>query len=212
MKTFLTRDGLADLITYVSEAMMASKDSLCELDSIIGDGDLGVTCTLGFGAVKKCAQTGGQADVQALLLGCGMAFADNAASTFGSLMSTMFIRAGRAVKGKTEIWPSEAAAMLQSAVEGIEQRGKAQLGDKTMLDSLIPASLALTKAAAEGHTLPDCLAAACDAAKAGAEETISLRSRAGRSEWMGDRTVGVKDAGAVAVVLLIEAAQRFVNV
>jgi dihydroxyacetone kinase phosphoprotein-dependent L subunit len=211
MKTTLGKEDLAALIVHVSDEMMASKDKLSELDAIIGDGDLGVTVTLGFTAVKKSVQAGGYVDMQALLSGCGMAFADNAASTFGALMSTMFTRAGRAVKGKDQIGPAEAAAMLQSAVEGVEQRGKAHLGDKTMLDALIPAREALNKAAAEGKKLPDCMGAALEAARIGAEETKKLRSKAGRSEWMGDRTIGVKDAGAAAIVLLLEAATDYVN-
>jgi dihydroxyacetone kinase len=101
--------------------------------------------------------------------------------------------------------------MLQAAVEGVEQRGKAHLGDKTMLDALIPASQALNKAAAEGKMLPDCMGAALEAAKVGAEETKKLRSKAGRSEWMGDRTIGVKDAGAAAMVILLEAATGFIK-
>ena len=211
MKTTLTKDDLAALITHVSDEMMASKDKLSELDAIIGDGDLGVTVTLGFTAVKKSIQAGGHADMQAMLSGCGMAFGDNAASTFGALMSTMFIRAGRAVKGKDQIGPSEFAAMLQAATEGVEQRGKAHLGDKTMLDALIPASQALNKAANEGHPLPRCMDAALDAARNGVEETTKLKSKAGRSEWMGDRTIGVKDAGAAAMVIFLEAATQYIK-
>ena len=211
MKTTLDKDDLAALINHVSDEMMASKDKLSELDAIIGDGDLGVTVTLGFTAVKKSIQVGGHADMQSMLTDCGMAFADNAASTFGALLSTMFIRAGRVIKGKDQIGVGEFAAMLQAATEGVEQRGKAHLGDKTMLDALIPASQALNKAADEGHQLPKCMEAALDAARNGAEETTKLKSKAGRSEWMGDRTIGVKDAGATAMVIFIEAITQFIK-
>ncbi len=211
MKNTLAKEDLAALILHVSDQMIASKDQLGELDAIIGDGDLGVTVTLGFTAVKRSVQTGGHADMQALLSGCGVAFADNAASTFGALMSTMFTRSGRAIKGMERIGPAELAAMLRAATEGVEQRGKAHLGDKTMLDALIPASQALEKAAAEGNTLSQCMDAALDAARRGAEETTKLRSKAGRSEWMGDRTIGVKDAGATAMVMLIEAATQYIK-
>jgi len=211
MKTILLREDLAKLILQVSDEMLVAKDKLRDLDAIIGDGDLGVTVTLGFTAVKKYIQAGNYTDMQGMLSGCGMAFADNAASTFGALMSTMFIRAGRAVKGKNQIDPAEAAVMLQMATESVEQRGKAHLGDKTMLDALIPASQALTELANKGRTLPECMDAAIEAARKGAEETTKLRSRAGRSEWMGDRTIGVKDAGAAAMVILLEAATRFIK-
>ena len=211
MKTTLTKDDLASLILHVSDEMIASKDRLGELDAIIGDGDLGVTVTLGFNAVKKSIQAGGHTDISEMLSGCGMAFADNAASTFGSLMSTMFVRAGRAVRGKDQIGSTEVSAMLHAAVEGVEQRGKAHIGDKTMLDALIPASVTFDRIAGEGRPLPECMEAALDAAKKGADETKKLRSKAGRSEWMGDRTVGIEDAGAAAMTILFEAAKNFTN-
>jgi len=211
MKTTLAKDDLVALLNAVSEEMIASKEELCELDSVIGDGDLGVTVTLGFNAVKKALQSVEAQDMQGVLSSCGAAFADNAASTFGALMSTMMIRAGRAIKGKDQIGPAEAAAMMQAAVEGVMQRGKAHVGDKTLLDALVPASQALGKAAGERYPLPDCVGAALEAARKGAEETISLRSKAGRSEWLGDRTVGAKDPGAAAVVMLLEAATQFVK-
>lgn len=211
MKNTLTKDDLAALILHVSDRMMESKDELSRLDAIIGDGDLGVTVTLGFTAVKKSVQSGAYTDMQTLLSGCGMAFADNAASTFGALMSTMFTRSGRAIKGRDQIGPTDLAAMLKAATEGVEQRGKAHLGDKTMLDALIPANKALEQAAAEGQTLPACMEAALEAARRGAEDTTQLKSKAGRSEWMGDRTIGVKDAGAAAMVTFIEAATQYIK-
>jgi dihydroxyacetone kinase-like protein len=211
LKTILTKDDLVALLATVSDEMIASKDTLTEMDSIIGDGDLGVTVTLGFNAVKKILQSSGALDMQGVFSSCGAAFADNAASTFGALMSTMMIRAGRIVKGKDQIGPSEAAAMIQAAVEGVEQRGKAHTGDKTLLDALVPASKALAKAAGEGYSLPDCMNAALDAAKRGAEETKKLKSKAGRSEWLGERTIGAKDPGAAAIVTILEAATLFIK-
>ncbi len=211
MKTTLAKDDLVALLVSVSDDMIASKEMLTELDSVIGDGDLGVTVTIGFNAVKKSLQNYGASDMQGVLSSCGAAFADNAASTFGALMSTMMIRAGRIVKDKDHIGTAEAAAMIQAAVEGVEQRGKAHVGDKTLLDALVPASQALGRAAGQGFSLPDCMDAALDAAKKGAEETTKLRSKAGRSEWLGDRTVGAKDPGAAAIVILLEAATRFIK-
>ncbi|MGD0805358.1 MAG: dihydroxyacetone kinase subunit DhaL [Candidatus Bathyarchaeia archaeon] len=211
MKTTLTKDDLVALLNMVSDEMIASKEQLCELDSVIGDGDLGVTVTLGFNAVKKTLQGAGSQDIQGVLTSCGVAFADNAASTFGALMSTMMIRAGRAVKEKNQIGQAEAIMMIRAAVEGVEYRGKAHIGDKTLLDALVPASQAFDKAAGEGFSLPDCMQAALEAARKGAEETTKLRSKAGRSEWLGDRTIGAKDPGAAAIVVLLEAATSFIK-
>jgi phosphoenolpyruvate---glycerone phosphotransferase subunit DhaL len=210
MKT-LSKDDLVALLIDVSDEMIASKEILCDLDSVIGDGDLGVTVTLGFNAVKKSLLKVETLDMQGVLSGCGLAFAENAASTFGALMSTMMIRAGRTLKGKDHIGPVEAAAMIQASVEGVEQRGKAHIGDKTLLDALIPASQALGKASAEGYSLPDCMEIAFESARKGAVDTIKLRSKAGRSEWLGDRTIGAKDPGAAAIVILLEAATRSIK-
>ena len=211
MKTTLAKDDLVALLMAISDEMIASKEELCELDSVIGDGDLGVTVTLGFNAVKKTLQGGGALDMQGVLSDCGVAFADNAASTFGALMSTMMIRAGCTVKEKDQIGPAEAAAMIQAAAEGVEQRGKAHVGDKTLLDALVPASQAFGKAAGEKCLLPDCIEAALEAARKGADETTNLRSKAGRSGWLGDRTIGARDPGATAIVILLEAATRFIK-
>jgi dihydroxyacetone kinase len=101
--------------------------------------------------------------------------------------------------------------MIQAAAEGVEQRGKAHVGDKTLLDALVPASQAFGKAAGEKCLLPDCIEAALEAARKGADETTNLRSKAGRSGWLGDRTIGARDPGATAIVILLEAATRFIK-
>jgi dihydroxyacetone kinase phosphoprotein-dependent L subunit len=211
MKTKLTLNELVLLIDHVCTEMIGAKDRLTELDAEIGDGDLGVTVSLGFSAVRNAIHAKEYANLQELLSGCGTAFADNAASTFGTLMYTMFSRAGRAVKNKTEVSTTDAADMLRAATEGVMLRGKANLGDKTMLDALIPGSQALDEAVGEGLSLPKCMMAALEAAKEGAQNTINLKAKAGRSEWMGDRTIGVKDAGAEAIVILLTAATDFIN-
>lgn len=211
MKEMLSKDDLVQLILTLAEDVIASKDQLTELDSAIGDGDLGVTMTLGFRAIQDALKESQDLDLQGVLSKCGMAFADHAASTFGALMSTMFSRAGRAVKGLENIGAAEAAAMLRSAVEGVQQRGKAAPGDKTVLDAMIPASQAFDQAASSGQSLPACLATALQAAQQGAEATIGMRSHAGRSGWLGERTVGVKDPGAAAFVIILESACKFVG-
>jgi dihydroxyacetone kinase-like protein len=122
----------------------------------------------------------------------------------------MFSRCGRVIKGQDSIGPAEAAAMLRAAADGVQQRGKAALGEKTVLDALIPAAEAFGKTLSEGQDLASCLAASLSAAQTGAEGTIGMRSRAGRSSWLGERTVGAKDPGAAAFVLMLASAQRYV--
>jgi dihydroxyacetone kinase phosphoprotein-dependent L subunit len=204
-------NDLLNLINTLADDMTAKKDELNTLDGAIGDGDLGITMTLGFQEIKKQLSCNHYADLQSILSDCGMAFADNAASTFGALMATMFTRAAQAVKDKTAIGAEEGAAILLSASEGVQKRGHANLGDKTILDALIPASEAYSKALSANQTLPRCLAAALTAARNGSEQTVKMLSKIGRAGWLGERTIGAKDPGAAAFVMLLESITNFVS-
>jgi len=207
----ITKDDLVKLIQAMAEDMIAAKDILNELDGAIGDGDLGITMTLGFQAIRKQLSTCQYEDMQSVLSDCGMAFADNAASTFGALMATMFTRAARIMKEKTAIGPEEGAAILKAAMEGVQKRGGAALGDKTILDALIPASEAFEKSSLSSQSLLTCLEAGLKAAQIGVEQTTQMRAKAGRSGWLGDRTVGARDPGAAAFVMLLESATNFIK-
>jgi dihydroxyacetone kinase phosphoprotein-dependent L subunit len=211
MKERLTKQEVVELLFAVADDTIAASDTLRDLDAQIGDGDLGVTMTLGFRAIKLALEDVADADLRAVFSKCATAFADNAASTFGTLMATMFLGAARVVKGKEAIGPTEGAEALRAAANGVQQRGKAELGDKTVLDALFPAANAFEQAASQGLPLAQCMEAALLAAEQGAEQTVNMRARAGRSGWLGDRTVGVKDPGAAALVLLLQSAVRFVN-
>ena len=211
MKEKISKEELVQLILTLANDVIAAKDQLTDLDAVIGDGDLGVTMTLGFNAVKESLGRTNPSNPQEVLKAGGMAFADNAASTFGTLVSAMFMRAGGAVKDKEAIGAAEIAAMVRAAAEGVQRRGKAKLGDKTVLDALFPAAEAAEQAVKEGKTLSDCLDAALAAAKQGAENTVNMRAQAGRSSWFGDRTVGVKDPGAAALVIMLESLARSVR-
>jgi len=208
VKENLTKEDLIQLILALAKDVIAVKDQLTELDAVIGDGDLGVTMTLGFNAVKESLGNANPSSPQEVLKASGMAFADKAASTFGTLVAAMLMRAAEVIKGKDLIGAVEVALMLRAAAEGVQRRGKAKLGDKTVLDALFPAAEAAEKAAIAGKTLSDCLDAALAAAKQGAENTVNMRSQAGRSSWFGDRTVGVKDPGAAALVIMLESVAR----
>jgi dihydroxyacetone kinase len=207
----ITKDDLVQLIQAVAEDMIAASDTLNALDRAIGDGDLGITVTLGFQAIRKLLSGSVHEDVQAILSGCGMAFADNAASTFGALMATMFSCAAKTVKGKVTIGPEDGAAILKAAAEGAQKCGNANLGDKTILDALVPASDSFQKSSLSGQSLLTCMKAGLHAAQTGVEQTINMRSKAGRAAWLGDRTVGSKDPGAVAFLMMFESATNFME-
>ena len=140
---------LVELLQHVAEDMITAEGELQALDAALGDGDLGVTAKMGFQAIRevcqKCDQTQ-TSNIGSLLSAAGVAFMNANASTMGTLMGTAWLRAGKIAAGKTSVTLSDAVAMCRAAAEGIQRRGKAQLGDKTILDAIFPASDALANA------------------------------------------------------------------
>ncbi len=202
---------LIQIILRLADDVIAAKDQLTELDATIGDGDLGVTMTAGFNAVKENLGSANPSNPQEVLKIAGKAFAEKAASTFGTLVATMFMRAGEAVKGKDSIGGTEFALMLRAAAEGVQKRGKAKLGEKTVLDALFPAVEAAERATASFQGLSQCVDEALGGARKGAEDTVKMRSQAGRASWFGDRTIGVKDPGAAALVIMLDSVAKSVR-
>ena len=124
----------------------------------------------------------------------------------GPLLGTFFLRAGAACAGKSELAPADVVALFQAGVEGIQQRGKAAPGDKTMLDALLPAVDAMRGALEAGSGLTEILDRGAAAAEAGMRATITMQARKGRASYLGDRSVGHQDPGATAAHLLLKAA------
>jgi len=210
MRETLSRADVEAALRKQAEDLTARADELRELDAAIGDGDLGITVTIGFQALCEALPQLEGADISTLLTRAGMAFNRKAASTFGALYATMLMRAARPAKGRDVIGPAEFAAMLLAAAEGVRERGKAERGDKTMLDALIPAAEAATAAAEGGASLIEVTRRAAQAADEGARATVGMRARAGRSSWFSERTEGVQDPGATAVSLMLRSFQEFV--
>ncbi len=198
----------------MAQDVSAQAEALRALDAAIGDGDLGITITLGFQAIVEglpaLADEATTPDIANTLMKSGMAFNRKAASTFGALLATMMMRAARVAKGKAAIDLPTLAEMFAAAADGVRERGKSEVGDKTLLDALVPAAQALARAAAEGATLAEGLQRAADAAEEGARATISMKSKIGRAAWFADRTEGVQDPGAMAVSLMIRSLAAFV--
>jgi dihydroxyacetone kinase-like protein len=213
MKEGLTREDALPLAQKLAADLEAAYETITGLDAEVGDGDLGVTCRLGMKAALDLIPTLGQAPFHESLLKAGMAFNSAGASTFGALVATGAMRAAKYVREQnTETLDLAAVAgALRAAAEGIQQRGKAARGDKTLLDSLWPAIEALEMAHKERKTLAGALAEAASAAEAGAEATRPLRSKFGRAAWMQDRTVGVKDAGATVMALVVKSLAEYVR-
>ena len=141
----------------------------------------------------------------------GMTFNRQAASTFGALFATMMMRSAKVIRGRSSIELADIAAMCRAAAEGVQERGKAKVGDKTLLDALVPACEALEAASAEGTSLAEGLSRAATAAEEGAQATAGLKSRVGRASWFSERTEGVQDPGATAIWLMWRSLSAFVD-
>jgi len=206
MRTTISSRDLLAVLAGMADDLEAQKDYLCALDAAVGDGDQGVTMAIGFRAVRSALSGWAGLDIGAIVTKAGLTFNGSAASTIGALIATACMRAGREAKGRQEIGLPELAAMAAAALAGIQERGKAQVGDKTVLDMLAPTVASLQRAAAEGLPLPEALRRSLDAARAGVEATIPLKSKIGRAAWLADRTAGHQDPGATSFYLMWKAA------
>jgi dihydroxyacetone kinase-like protein len=213
MKEILTREDALPLMQKLAADLEAANESITQLDAEIGDGDLGVTCRLGLRAALDAASSLGNAALGEILLKAGMAFNSAGASTFGAFVATAAMRAAKHMKDQNlEAWDLSALiGALTAAAHGIEQRGKASRGEKTLLDALWPAIEALQASQKDGKSLAQALADAAAAAAAGATATKPLRSKFGRAAWMQDRTVGVEDPGARVVAVVVNSLAEYVR-
>jgi len=180
---------------------------LTDLDAAIGDADHGANMDRGFTAVMaKLQAEGAPADVGAILKTVGATLVSTVGGASGPLYGTAFLRAGMALAGKTALEPGDIEEGLQAALEGIKARGKAQRGEKTMIDALEPAVQAYSAALAGGQDAKAALAAAADAAEEGMRATIPLLATKGRASYLGERSIGHQDPGATSSALLLRAA------
>ncbi len=200
--------SVGDIIGAVADDVVAAKDELTRLDAVAGDGDLGITMATAGAALKALLPELAGQDLATLLKRCGSELARKAPSTSGTLAATAFLRAGRAASDATLGGTALLAQLAAAAQQGIQERGKAAPGDKTMLDALAPAVAALQQAAGADAAIPAALADAARAARAGADATRSMRAKVGRAGWLADRSVGHEDGGAYLVALIFASAAR----
>lgn len=192
-------EALADII-------IANKEKLTELDAAIGDADHGINMARGFEAVRgKLAAAAATEDIGAVLKMVGMTLISTVGGASGPLYGTAFMRAAAIAQGRTAVNPELAAEMLQAAIGGIKDRGKAVRGEKTMLDALEPAYEAFSRGMAEGESLAGCLELATAAAAAGIEYTKTIIATKGRASYLGERSIGHQDAGATSCYLMLSA-------
>lgn len=185
-----------------------NKDFLTQLDSAIGDADHGANMDRGFRAVlAKRAEIEGK-DIASIFKTTAMTLLSTVGGASGPLYGTFFLQAAQAAGAKSEVSPEEFGVALEKALAGIMQRGKAVVGDKTMVDALQPGVEAYQSALRAGAPLPEALSAAANAAEAGMKATIPLVAKKGRASYLGERSAGHQDPGATSVTLLFRAARE----
>jgi dihydroxyacetone kinase-like protein len=182
------------------------KDELTQLDAVIGDADHGVNMARGFSAVQTKLASLQDKDIGTIFKTVAMTLISTVGGASGPLYGTLFLQASVSTAGKTSLNQQELFAALQAGLQGLMNRGKASVGDKTMVDALVPALEALKPR--ESDSLLDALARAVAAAKKGAESTIPLVAKKGRASYLGERSAGHQDPGSVSSVLLLEALQE----
>jgi dihydroxyacetone kinase-like protein len=198
-------DVLAWLKAYAS-TIAENKEHLTKLDSAIGDADHGINMDRGMTAAlaKLDGLDGG--DVGTLLKTVGMALISTVGGAGGPLYGTLFLQMGTATAGKNELSPQDWQAALEAALAGVQMRGKAEPGDKTMVDALMPARDALAQALNDGAEFADALRRSATAAEEGMRATVPLVARKGRASYLGDRSAGHQDPGATSTYLLLKTA------
>jgi len=193
-------------IREFARLIAANKDLLTQLDSAIGDADHGTNMDRGMTAVVAALDGGRPASAAALLKQVGMTLVSTVGGASGPLYGTLFLRMATAAGGATSLDGPAFATVLQAGVDGVIQRGKAEAGDKTMLDALAPAVEELGKALAGDTRLGAALRAATVAAQAGRDATTAMLARKGRASYLGQRSIGHQDPGATSAALLVAAA------
>jgi phosphoenolpyruvate---glycerone phosphotransferase subunit DhaL len=196
-----------DIIREMAAAMEEHRRYLTKLDSEIGDGDHGNNMHRGFQAALERLDSADPSSPADALKAVSMALISKVGGAAGPLYGTAFLRASTALQGKDEVSAEDAAEVLEAALGGIKQRGKAEVGDKTIVDALEPAVKAAKEAASSG-SVAEIFRAAAEAAKEGAEATVPLTARRGRASYLGARAQGHQDPGATSTYYLLDAATR----
>ena len=187
----------------IADVLHENAAYLTQLDSAIGDADHGINMDRGFTAVRAKFPTMATMDIATQLKTVGTTLVSTVGGASGPLYGTAFLRAGVAVAGKQHLGPAEVVAMLEAFLGGVVARGKAQPGEKTMVDALTPALAAAKQALNEGLPLKQLALRATQAAEEGMKATVPLLATKGRASYLGERSVGHQDPGATSSWLIL---------
>jgi dihydroxyacetone kinase len=198
------------IVGKMSDVIIENEIPFCDLDSAAGDGDFGMSVAKGFKVLKNDWSSLDNSNIGTFLKSSGMIITEHCGGASGPIWGSAFRAAGRCADGKEELSLEEFAAMMQCAVDGIQKRGGAKLGDKTLLDALIPCVESLKDSAAAGKPFKEAFILGAAAAAEGAEKTREYGATKGRASYVGDRSISYPDAGAMALgIIFTEIAKAF---
>lgn len=188
----------------ITRTVLDQEQAFGDLDAVVGDGDFGYSLARGFEKVQEGWAEFDRSSASVFLQKIAIVVTSRIGGTSGPIWGTAFLRAAMAIRGRDALDGTAAVEMLRAAAEGIKARGKSDVGDKTLLDALVPATDALEKAVGDGATRAEALAVLAAAARQAADATAQLQARRGRASYSGERSIGSPDAGAVAVAVICE--------
>ncbi|ABQ90157.1 dihydroxyacetone kinase subunit DhaL [Roseiflexus sp. RS-1] len=204
----ISRDDVLSWLRVYSQALAENKDYLTQLDSSIGDADHGVNMDRGFKAVLGKLPTVADKDIGTILKSVGMTLVQTVGGASGPLYGTFFLQAGVATANKMELSLADWVTAIDGAIVSLMARGKANVGDKTMVDALVPALHALKQAVADGVDEREALRQSVVAAEQGMKNTIPMVARRGRASYLAERSAGHQDPGATSSYLMFKAMEE----
>lgn len=202
MARTLDYDALVRMLMAAAEEIRRNHETLSKLDSVGGDGDHGTTMLRAMGCLEKAVDASGSQDLESLLYDVGWAILGVDGGATGPLLGTFFMSMSEGAAGKDTLDVSALATMFEAGLAGVHKQTKAQIGDKTMIDALAPAVIAMREAADAGAAIVEALRRAAEAAEQGASWTKGLQARFGRARNIKEKSIGTQDPGAMSIALI----------
>jgi dihydroxyacetone kinase-like protein len=199
----MSNEDILSWLDLTATTLHAQRAYLTDLDSAIGDADHGTNMDRGFSAIHDKLPSLQSLDIAGCLKTAGMTLVSTVGGASGPLYGTAYLRAAGAVAGKQALTTADVVAMLEAFLGGIQARGKAQVGEKTMIDALTPALAAAKQALDENASLADLTRSTAAAAEKGMQATIPLLATKGRASYLGERSIGHQDPGATSSWLIL---------
>lgn len=207
-KSMAAKEKVLKFIDIFGDKMQEHRQALTDMDQAIGDGDHGINMSRGMKAVAEKREKLAEKNISDLLKDVGMTLVSKVGGASGPLYGTAFLKASMVVKGKEELNAQDLSDMLKALEDGVVTRGKATTGEKTILDSLVPAIKAYDRALAAQKPIKEAMQEAEKAAFEGVEYTKTIIATKGRASYLGERSIGFQDPGATSMAYLIQSIQE----